>query len=206
MKFYAGLLSLLLLLPASAFAGLEATGVIGGLVGGDLTGIVSGNFSLTRSFSNAPLYGVRLGYSLPFIVIEGSLVGSPNGLNLDLEDTPVSVDTKVYYLEANILFTPLPGMISPFVTAGIGRHYFDFDIAIRDLGSGTASFNKNGYNYGGGLKVNFSRVVVRGEIRDHVTEIGPADFGLEEIAEELGFNFNETLHNVEISFGVGIRF
>lgn len=195
-----------LLLPAGAFAGAEVTGVIGGLIGGDFTGIVDNNFSISRSFSNAPLFGVRVGYNIPFLQIEGSLVGSPNGLSLHTEDLPVDVDTKVYYLEANALLCPLPGLISPFFTAGIGRHYFRFHVASRDFGLLDADFSKSGFNYGAGLKINFSQLVVRAEVRDHVTEITPEDFGLQDIADELGFDVKQKLHNVELSFGVGIRF
>lgn len=210
-KYYnAALLSavlLFLLLPTGVFAGGEITGVVGGLIGGDLNAIIENDdFSISRTFSNAPLYGVRIGYNIPFLTIEGSFVGSPNGLSLDLENLPVSVDTRVYYMEANALFVPIPGPISPFFTAGIGLHYFDFQLQVTNFGSFDTSFNKVGYNFGGGIKVNISRLVIRGEVRDHITEIGPEDFDLEDVADQLGFNVNQRLHNVEISVGVGIRF
>lgn len=198
---------LLFLAPAGASAGTEITGVIGGLIGGDLNSIIdNGSLSITRSFSNAPLYGVRVGYHIPFLIIEGSFVGSPHGLTLDVPDISTTVDTKVYYLEANAVFVPIPGFISPFVTAGIGLDYFDFAVQVANFGSLSASFNKVGYNFGAGLKLNFSQLVIRGEIRDHITDIGPEDFGVGDIADELGIDAQQRLHNVEISFGVGIRF
>lgn len=198
---------LLFVIPAGAFAGTELTGVIGGLIGGDLNSIIdSGGVSISRSLSNAPLYGVRIGYNIPFIQLEGSFVGSPHGLSLDVQDLPVSIDAKVYYLEANVLVSLLPGFISPFVTAGLGLHYFDFNLAVADFGAADLSFSKLGYNFGGGVKIHLSQLVLRGEIRDHVTPISPEDFGAGDIADELGINADQKLHNVEISFGVGIRF
>lgn len=200
------LILMLLLLPARLFAGAEVTGVLGGLIGGDLTGIVHNDFSISRSFGNAPLYGVRVGYNIPFLQVEGSFVASPNGLSLHLPEVPVDVNTKVYYLEANVLLSLLPGFISPFVTAGIGYHHFDFDVVAQNIGSVQASFGKTGYNFGGGLKVHINQIVIRGEIRDHLTEIGPADFDLQDVADALGFDIKQKLHNVEVSVGVGIRF
>lgn len=196
----------ILLLPAGVFAGAEVTGVVGGLIGGDFTGIVEDNFSISRSFSNAPLFGVRVGYNIPFLQVEGSFVGSPNGLSLHTEDLPLEVDTKIYYLEANALLSPFPGLISPFVTAGIGRHYYRFHVVAQDFGSLDADFSKSGFNFGAGLKINFSQLVLRAEVRDHVTEITPEDFGLQDVADALGFDVKQKLHNVELSFGAGIRF
>lgn len=193
--------------PAGASAGTEITGVIGGLIGGDLNTILdTGGVSISRSFSNAPLYGVRVGFNVPFLQFEGGFVSSPHGLELGVENLPVDVNAKVSYLEANVLFVPIPGLISPYFTAGIGLHYFDFTVEAGGFEALSTSFNKVGYNFGGGLKINISRLVLRGEIRDHVTDIGPEDFGAGEIADELGLDVSQRLHNVEISVGVGIRF
>ena len=65
---------------------------------------------------------------------------------------------------------------------------------------------KSGYNFGAGFKATILKVVVRGDIRDHVTDIGPDDFELGGIAGDLGFDEDVRLHNVEISFGAGISF
>ena len=65
---------------------------------------------------------------------------------------------------------------------------------------------KAGWNFGGGLKVNIKGLALRGDVRDHITKIGPDDFDLAEIAQELGINDEPTLHNVEISGSIGVRF
>jgi opacity protein-like surface antigen len=198
---------LLFVMPAGAFAGTEITGVIGGLIGGDLNSVItSNNVSISRSFNNAPVYGVRVGYNIPFVQLEGSFVASPHGLSLTLQNLPVSVDAKVYYLEANALFVPIPGLISPFFTAGVGLHHYAFALSVADFAALDTSISKVGYNFGGGVKINISQLVIRGEVRDHITKIGPEDFGAGDIAHELGFDVQEKLHNVEISVGVGIRF
>jgi opacity protein-like surface antigen len=102
-----------------------------------------------------------------------------------------------------VLIILLPGPVSPFVTAGLGLHYLNFNVA--DL----ASFDRSnlGYNIGGGLKVNSSRISLRVDLRDHVTTFGVGDLGLGIIGELIGLSNTESrLHNVELAFGLGIRF
>ena len=70
-----------------------------------------------------------------------------------------------------------------------------------------ADIDKLGYNFGGGVKANFDPVTIRFDIRDHVTSLRTEDFGIwGEIAESAGVDLNQTLHNVELSMSVGIRF
>ena len=120
------------------------------------------------------------------------------------------MDTRVTYLDANLLLIILPTAVSPFVTGGVGLQTFDFQgdiapVALFDVNLVTV--NKFGFNFGGGIKANIQRVTLRLDIRDHLTTFTQDDFGLlGEIAEIEGITFEETVHNVEVSFGVGIRF
>ena len=191
-----------LVLPAVAKADIEVVGVFGGLIGSSIDTTLQGDFSL----DDAPLYGVRAGWSGPLIGVDGSIVTSPSGLDLVAEGIPINVDARVTFYEANFYFAPIPGPISPFVTAGIGIHSFHFDVDAGGFGALEASVKKSGYNFGAGFKATILKVVVRGDIRDHVTDIGPDDFELGGIAGDLGFDEDVRLHNVEISFGAGISF
>jgi len=65
---------------------------------------------------------------------------------------------------------------------------------------------KFGYNFGGGLKINISHIVLRGEVRDHITPVGPGDFSIEDIIPGTAIDTSHKLHNVEISAGIGVRF
>jgi len=57
------------------------------------------------------------------------------------------------------------------------------------------------------VKGNIGRVTIRADVRDHLTKFQETDFGIAgAIAEFLGIQFEETVHNVEVSFGVGVRF
>jgi opacity protein-like surface antigen len=179
--------------------------VFGASISGDISVLNEGfDFNdVQTAVQNSPLFGLRLGtYGYPF-GIEGSLIYSPSGLTGGAFDDLVEANLSILYTEANVLIIILPGPVSPFVTAGLGLHYLNFNFA--DL----ASFDKAklGYNFGGGLKVNASRVSFRVDVRDHVTTFGFDDLGLGIIGELIGLSETEArLHNVELSFGVGIRF
>jgi len=195
---------------APAQAQGEISFVIGALVGGDFEALIAADdISLTTNFKNAPLYGARLGWFGYPLGIEGSLVYSPSGLSGDLQESLLTIDTRVIYMEANLVLVILPGPVSPYVTGGLGLHSFDFKANVEqidrtfDLGE----VNKLGYNFGGGLKFNLSRISIRAEVRDHITKFTDADFGFDpSIGDALGFAIDQTLHNLEISGSVGIRF
>jgi hypothetical protein len=200
---------LALLASTPAFAGEgEITGFIGGLIGGDLNALQRGE--IVSSFENGVMYGVRGGwYGYP-LAVEGSFAYSPSGLSAVVEDDVFSVDTQVTYLDANVLLIILPYSVSPFVTGGAGLQTFDFSGDIDAVGLTNVELvtvNKFGFNFGGGIKANIKRLTLRLDIRDHLTTFTQDDFGLiGEIAEIAGITFDETVHNVEVSFGVGIRF
>jgi hypothetical protein len=198
----------LMLLPARASAQPEVSGVIGGMLGGDLNNLLEGTSSLKSTFDNGPLYGFRAGWMGGFIGLEGSFVISPTGVSISANNVPADLDAKVYYGEGNVLFFLLPGPVKPFLSVGAGWHSYDFDVS---LANGTRSnedskVEKAGWNFGGGLKINIKGLTLRGDVRDHLTKIGPDDFGAADIAQELGITGDQTLHNVEISASIGVRF
>ena len=182
----------------------SALSVFGGAnIGGDLSLLTDGgNFDLETSIKNSPIFGMRVGsYGFP-IGFEGSLTYSPSAIIGGIDDQ-LDIKTNILYVEANGLVIILPGPIAPFVTGGVGVHYLNFDLA--DLT--TTSQTKFGWNLGGGLKINVARVALRVDIRDHVTTLGLSDFGLGIIGDILGLASTDArVHNVELSFGVGIRF
>jgi len=164
--------------PAQAFQG-EISFVIGALVGGDFNALISADdISLTTNFKNAPLYGARLGWFGYPLGIEGSLVYSPSGLSGSLQDSFLTIDTRVIYLEANVVLVILPGPVSPYVTGGLGLHSFDFKAKVAQIDEifSLGDVNKLGYNFGGGLKFNLSRISIRAEVRDHITSFKLDDF------------------------------
>jgi len=196
----------LLALPATAYAQVEVTGVIGGLLGGDLNNLLEGTASVKTAFDNGPLYGVRVGWIHGFVGAEGSFVYSPSGVKISAPNRPIELDGRVNYTELNFLVIPIPGPISPFFTIGAGWHSYTLDLNVVNLSTDEVQIQKFGWNFGGGLKINIKGLTLRGEVRDHLTKITPDDFAVADIAADLGFDSEATLHNVEISGGIGIRF
>lgn len=196
-----------LLAATPAMAQGEATFFVGGLLGGDINALDQGD--VVSSFQDGVIYGARAGwFGYPFAV-EGSFGYSPNGLGSVVDDELLEVDTRVMYLDANAILIILPYAVSPFVTGGAGLQSFDFHGDVQPIGVNLnlATVNKFGFNYGAGVKANIKRVTIRADIRDHPTKFRETDFGIAgEIVKLLGIRFEETVHNVEISFGVGVRF
>lgn len=191
--------------PSASFAQVEVTGVIGGMLGGDLDNFL-GTSLIKSTYEDGPLYGARVGWVGKFGGAEGSFVGSPAGVKISLPNRPIGVDGKVYYLEANALLVPIPGPISPFFRAGLGLHSYQLDLNVSTVTLGSEGIKKLGYNFGGGIKINIGHFTIRGEVVDHITTIGPDDFDFGRLAEALGLDDNQQLHNLEISAGIGIRF
>lgn len=180
--------------PAAAADG-EIVFVIGGLLGDDFT---TDDDAIEAAFDDATLFGGRLGaYGHPW-GFEGSVVFSNSGFGPDS-------DVDVLYAEANVLLIPIPGAVSPFVTGGVGLHRFSFD----EVPGIENDQNYFGFNFGGGVKANIGSVVLRGEVRDHVTSIGDEDIDdLDDVDDAFRalFTGDERLHNWEISASVGFRF
>jgi hypothetical protein len=187
---------------STAFAQGEVSGVLGGLLGGNLE--VREDLSVDTSLKNAVLYGFRGGWYGERLGVEGSYVSSPSGLRGEALEGLVDIDTRVSYFEGNALLFILPGDVSPFVTGGAGLSRLRFKIL--DLVE-TPIISKFGFNFGGGVKGNFDRISIRFDVRDHVTSLKAEDFGaLGPIAGILGLDLDQTLHNLELSFGIGVRF
>jgi hypothetical protein len=203
-KFAAAAALVSLSIAGGAGAEGEVTFVFGASISGDISVLNDVDIDqVETAVKNSPLFGLRLGtYGFPF-GIEGSLIYSPSGLTGGALDDFVEANASILYTEANLLLIILPGPVSPFVTGGLGLHYLNFNIA--DLVQFDRS--KLGYNFGGGIKINASRVALRVDVRDHVTRFTFDDFGLGIIGDLIGLSDTEArLHNVELSFGIGIRF
>ena len=177
--------------------------VIGAGFGGNFSVLSEPDLDLATAFKNSPLYGVRIGsYGFP-LGFEGTLLYSPSALVGGAFDDQIEAKANILYTEANMLVIFLPGPVSPFITGGLGLHYFGFSVADF-LTSNNAKF---GWNWGGGLKINVERVALRFDVRDHVTTFGLGDFGLGIIGDLIGITGTDTrVHNVELSFSIGIRF
>jgi len=186
----------------------EISAALGGISGGDLNALDANE--VRRSFESSELYGARLTWLGYPVGVEASFVTSPSGLSGAVRlpaDLPVSIgdiaiDTRVSYAEANVFVAPIPGPVTPVLTAGVGIHSFDFDVG----GLLETGVTKLGYNFGGGLRIRLSRVTIRADVRDHTTSLGLDDFGLGFVADVIGVEFEDTVHNVEVSVGVGVRF
>ena len=196
------LLVVLFFSTADASAEGEVTGVIGGLLGGSFK--VATDLSTETSFDNAVLYGFRGGWVGGHIGVEGSYVRSSTGLRGEAFEGLLNVETPTSYIEGNVLLLFLKGNVSPFLTGGVGLHRIKFEFN-NILGS--PDIDKLGYNFGGGVKANINRVTIRFDVRDHLTPLRAGDFGvLGSIAEIFGLDLDQNLHNLEVSFGVGVRF
>lgn len=201
-KIASALLMVLVATTPSALADGEVSGVLGALVGGNVT--LSDDLSTETSFDNALLYGVRGGWFGSRIGVEGSFTRSQTGLTAQAFGGLLEAETPTSYIEGNVVLLFLTGKVSPFVTGGAGIHRIKFE--VNNL-IGLADIDKLGYNFGGGVKTNFDRVTIRFDIRDHLTPLRAEDFGfLGKIAEIAGVDLNQNLHNVELSVSVGIRF
>ncbi len=178
----------------------EVSFFLGGLVGGDLTRVLAGDFSLAGTLQNGRTYGGRVGYyTFPF-GIEGSFTHSNSGLAVTVEPAELNIQlaARVVYMEANVILFLIPGPVQPFVTGGGGLHSYK----LPDLGG----LNKWGWNYGGGVRISISRVSLRADVRDHMTTVDGAALGIDpEFVDLLGLG-TQRLHNVELSFGVGFSF
>jgi hypothetical protein len=195
-------LIVLLCSTAKASAQGEVTGVLGGLLGGSL--IVNTDLSTQTSFDDAVLYGFRGGWVSGRFGVEGSFVRSSTGIKAEAFEGLLNVETPTTYIEGNVLLIFLKGNVSPFLTGGAGLHRIKFEFS--DI-IGTPNIDKLGYNFGGGVKANINRVTIRFDVRDHLTPLKAEDFGiLGPIAEIFGLDLDQNLHNLEVSFGIGVRF
>ena len=186
-----------LALPGVASAGPELTFVLGAMIGDSLRDVLQvrpGN--LTASFENAPIYGGRLAWSAFPFALEGSVVVSPSGINVDPIGT---VNARLIYAEADVQLLILPGPVSPFIAGGLGIHNIRLDLGNRP------SQTVLGYVFGGGLKASFGSFGIRADLRDHITKLDVTKLD-PQFLEVLGIAESVRTHNVELSGGVTIRF
>ncbi len=184
-----------MLAPAAAQAQgtTEVTFAVGALLGDDINLGFEIIDEARAKFDNAPIYGGRVGYYTYPLGFEASIMYSPSGVTVvPPELAPNSVG--IFYAEANVLLLIIPGPVQPFVTGGVGVHRIQFRFDAGEL-----SENAFGWNWGGGLKLNLGPVVLRGEVRDHVTRFESAN-----VLALLGVS--NTFHNWEASLGIGVAF
>ncbi len=189
--------SVMLLAPSPASAGPELTFVLGAMIGDSLTDVLQIRpNNLTAGFKNAPIYGGRLGWSAFPFALEGSLLVSPSGINIENVGT---LDARLIFAEAEIQLLILPGPITPFIGGGLGLHNMRLNIGTRP------SETTIGYVFGGGLKAAFGTLGIRVDVKDHITPLDVTALGDEFIAA-LGIAETTRSHNVEFSGGLTIRF
>jgi len=180
----------------------EASFFVGGLVGGDLASLVTDGFSLSSTLENGRMYGGRVGYYTFPLGVEGSFSYSNSGLGFttSFDNATISLGARVMYLEGNVLLILIPGPVQPFITGGGGLQSYE----LVDLAG--IKLQKWGWNFGGGVKFNIKRVSLRVDVRDHLTRVSAADFNIDQELADLLDIGEQSLHNAEISFGIGFRF
>ncbi|HEX9700263.1 MAG TPA: hypothetical protein VGD06_12470 [Acidobacteriota bacterium] len=191
------ILAVTLLLPRTAMAGPEVSFVLGAMIGDSLRDVLQVRpATLTEGFENAPIFGGRLGWSAFPFAIEGSLLYSPSAIQV--ADVG-SFDARIVYAEAELQILILPGPVAPFVSGGIGIH------SIQPRIGSEPRENMVGYVLGGGLKIAIGSLGVRADLRDHITPLDVSKLS-DDFLQIIGIAENTTLHNVELSGGLTIRF
>jgi hypothetical protein len=191
------ILAVTLLLPGPAMAGPEVSFVLGAMIGDSLRDVLQVRpATLTEGFENAPIFGGRLGWSAFPFAIEGSLLYSPSAIHV--ADSG-SFDARIVYAEAELQILILPGPVAPFVSGGIGIH------SIQPQIGSEPRENMVGYVLGGGLKIAIGSLGVRADLRDHITPLDVSKLS-DDFLQIVGIAENTTLHNVELSGGLTIRF
>jgi opacity protein-like surface antigen len=148
-------------------------------------------FPLEVKASNGVRVGVRLSVNRSHFSHELNYAWQRSKLNLASR----GVSIHHFYYNAVVHATPKDAAVRPFVTAGGGFSAF-FNPGASSLAGISASENKLGYNYGGGIKFRLTdRFGLRLDVRDHVTG-APFERHVE--------NGGGTLHNVEFSVGFAL--
>ncbi len=186
-----------LLVPQPA-AAQEVSFVIGALIGDsfrDVLGVIDLP-NIAEDFKNAPLFGGRIGVTAFPFAVEGSIIYSPSAINLSGGS---SFDAKLIYAEAEVQLLLFPGPVQPYIGGGLGFHHFRLQTG------NTPSETVLGYVFGGGIKMAFGTVGARVDLKDHITPLKVADLD-PEFRQALFLVRDTTLHNVELSGGITIRF
>jgi hypothetical protein len=186
-----------LLVPQPA-AAQEVSFVIGALIGDsfrDVLGVLDLP-NIAQDFKNAPLFGGRVGVTAFPFALEGSIIYSPSAINLSGGS---SFDAKLIYAEAEVQLIILPGPVQPYVGGGLG---FDH---IRLQTGNTPSETVLGYVFGGGVKMAFGSLGARVDLKDHITPLKVDNLD-PEFRQALLLFQDTTLHNIEFSGGITVRF
>jgi len=186
-----------LLIPAPAAAGPEITFVLGAMIGDSLKDVLQIRpDNLTEGFQNAPIFGGRLGWSAFPFAVEGVLLYSPSAINVS---NVGSLDANLVYAEVEAQIIILPGPVAPFIGGGIGIHSIQlkFPTVPRET--------MVGYVFGGGLKVAVGTLGIRVDLKDHITPLDVTSLS-PQFLKVIGIVENTSLHNVEFSGGVTIKF
>jgi len=186
-----------LLAPQPA-AAQEVSFVIGALIGDsfrDVLGVIDLP-NIAEDFKNAPLFGGRIGVTAFPFAVEGSIIYSPSAINLSGGS---SFDAKLIYAEAEVQLVLFPGPVQPYIGGGLGFNH------IRLQTGDTPSDTVLGYVFGGGIKMAFGTVGARVDLKDHITPLKVDDLD-PEFRQALFLVQDTTLHNVELSGGITIRF
>ena len=189
--------TLTLLIPKPAAAGPEITFVLGAMIGDSLSDVLQVRpTTLTEGFTNAPIFGGRLGWSAFPFAVEASLLYSPSAINV----TNIgSFDANIVYAEVEAQILILPGPVSPFLGGGIGIHSMQLQVGTQPRETAV------GYVFGGGLKAAFGTLGLRVDVKDHITPL-KIEMLDPEFANIIGTAVSTNVHNVEFSGGVTIRF
>lgn len=183
--------------PNQDTGGIELT-LVGGALLGD-SSVDQGTLAITGPATTQGIFGARLGSYGRLLGFEFGVEYSNGGLNWSAFDGLLTTEARAVYTDGNVVVSFLPGMVRPFVTGGVGVHYF----ALNDIaGEGEYKF---GWNVGAGVRVVRGRFVFRGEVRDHVTRLDSNSFGLG-LEEIIAIDESFTVHNVGLSAGIGVRF
>ncbi len=186
-----------LLIPEPAAAGPELTFTLGAMIGDSLTDVLQIRpQNLSEGFTNAPIFGGRVGWSAFPFALEGSLLYSPSAINIA---NLGSISANLVYAEAEVQILILPGPVAPFIGGGIGIH--SMQLTTLNIPRETML----GYVFGGGLKVAVGTLGLRVDLKDHITPLDVTKLS-SQFLQIVGIAENTNVHNVEFSGGITIKF
>lgn len=170
-----------------------------GMVGGQLNDLGDQFDDFGANFKKEIGFGARYQYNFTERwAAEGSFLYTPTNVELIQTGSEVSVDTSYY--NGNVVFNILPGRrFQPYVTGGAG-------IAQLDVQSGGDTENQFAGNFGGGVSVFATdRIAFRFDARDYIYAADSFD-ATSMAALNLPADFDETINDLSINFGVSIGF
>jgi outer membrane beta-barrel protein len=170
-----------------------------GVVGGQLFDLGDQFDDFGANFQKEMNIGVRYQYNItPRWAVEGSFLYTPVNAELVRLSRDVSVDTSYY--AGNVVLNLLPGRkIAPFVTGGAGG-------VTLDIQSGGDSETYFAGNFGGGVMTTIAdRWSFRVDVRDYVYTVDSLN-PQSRVTLDIPSNFDETVHDLSVDFGVTFGF